>query len=233
MRTSKYFNFYGRKRGKKLSKLQDDFISTYLPKISMPGISYEENPKRGKLKIKQIFGDSSPVWLEIGFGGGEHLLSIAKKNRNINILGCELYRNGVAMLLPRLSKENLNNVRVVMDDARVLLEVLPNSSITRLYLLFPDPWPKTRHKQRRFINKDNLKILTRILKTNGLIYIATDVNDYTKHILQIFNDEVNFKWEAESPTDWRNPWRDWENTRYFCKAKSSGRKTTFMIFRKL
>ena len=161
------------------------------------------------------------------------MLSIAKKNSNIGIIGCEPYRNGVAMLLPRLSKANLNKVRVFMDDARILLEVLPDASITKLFLLFPDPWPKTRHKQRRFINKENLEILKRVLKTDALIYIATDVNDYTKHVLQIFNNEDNFEWQADSASDWRNPWTDWENTRYFSKAKLSGRKTTFMIFRKL
>ena len=233
MRIVKHFNFYGRKSGKKLSKNQNYYILTYLPKVSISGVSYDENPERNKVKVKEIFGDNSPIWLEIGFGGGEHLLSIAKKNSNIGIIGCEPYRNGEAMLLPRLSKANLNKVRVFMDDARILLEVLPDSSITKLFLLFPDPWPKTRHKQRRFINKENLEILKRVLKTDALIYIATDVNDYTKHVLQIFNNEDNFEWEADSASDWRNPWTDWENTRYFSKAKLSGRKTTFMIFRKL
>ena len=121
-----HFNFYGRKRGKKLSKLQENYISSYLPKLSIKNASVDDNPQRKKITINEIFGRLCPVWLEIGFGGGEHLLSIAKKNPDIGIIGCEPYLNGVAMLLSRLVKEDLSGVRVFMDDARLLLEVLPD-----------------------------------------------------------------------------------------------------------
>ena len=233
MRAGKHLNFYGRKRGKKLSGLQEQFISNYLPKISLGGISYEENPSREKIKIEEIFGEKCPVWLEIGFGGGEHLLAIAKKNTNNGIIGCEPYVNGVAMLLPRLEKENLTKVRIFMDDARVLLEVLPDVSIEKLFLLFPDPWPKTKHKRRRLINKESLQSFKRVLMIDALIYIATDVDDYVKNVLEIFYGEETFEWIATSASDWRNPWEDWEATRYFEKAKASGRKTTFLIFKKI
>lgn len=233
MRNAKHLNFYGRRRGKKISKIQNYYISTFLPKVSLLGASYNENPNRKKLSLKEIFGEECAVWLEIGFGGGEHLLSIAKKNKKIGIIGCEPYLNGVAMFLPRLVKENLGRVRVFMDDARILFEVLPDLSISKLFLLFPDPWPKTRHKRRRFINRENIKIFERILKLDGLIYIATDVNEYAKHVLENFNNQAGFEWLAETASDWRNPWKDWEETRYFSKAKRSGRKTTFMIFRKI
>ena len=233
MRTAKHLNFYGRRRGKKLSKLQNHYIKNFLPDISLKGVSYDENPNRHKVTAKKIFNENCPIWLEIGFGGGEHLLSIAKKNRNIGIIGCEPYLNGVAMFLPRLAEEKLSKVKVFMDDARVLLEVLPDLSISKLFLLFPDPWPKTRHKQRRFINAENLKVFERILKIDALIYIATDVNSYVKHVLEIFNHHSGFDWVADSADDWRNPWDDWENTRYFSKAKLSGRQITFLIFKRI
>ncbi len=233
MTTVKQLNFYGRRRGKKLSKIQSNYIKTYLPKISLAGISYSDNPTRCKIKIKEVFGNRCQVWLEIGFGGGEHLLSIAKKNQDVGIIGCEPYLNGVAMLLPRLANENLKKVRIFMDDARILLEVLPDSSISKLFLLFPDPWPKKRHKQRRFINKNNLENFKRILKIGSLIYIATDVNEYVRHALETFKNEDAFVWMAESASDWRNPWEDWENTRYHAKAETSGKKTTFLIFKRI
>ena len=233
MRTAKHLNFYGRRRGKKLSKLQNYYIKNFLPDICVKGISYDENPDRHKVTAKKIFNENCPIWLEIGFGGGEHLLSIAKKNRNIGIIGCEPYLNGVAMFLPRLAEEKLSKVKVFMDDARILLEVLPDVSISKLFLLFPDPWPKNRHKQRRFINVENLKVFERILKIDALIYIATDVNSYVKHVLEMFNNHSGFDWVADSADDWRNSWEDWENTRYFSKAKLSGRQITFLIFKRI
>ena len=233
MKTGKYLNYYGRRRGKKLSKVQNDYMTNYLPKVTPKNISWHENPDRKKLKIEEIFGETCAVWLEIGFGGGEHLLSIARKNRNIGIIGCEPYRNGVAMMLPRLAKENLSKVKVYMDDARILFEVLPNFSIAKIFLLFPDPWPKLRHKQRRFINKENLEAFKRILSVNALIHIATDVNEYARHVLETFNNDESFEWVAESANDWRNPWKDWEQTRYSNKASLYGRNTIFMIFKRL
>ena len=233
MKTARHHNFYGRRRGKKLSKLKNDFLLNYLPTITPAGISYEENPKRNKLKIKEIFGYNCTVWLEIGFGGGEHLVSIAKKNKDIGIIGCEPYINGVAMVLPRLKEEKLSKVRIFMDDARILLEVLPDLSVARLFLLFPDPWPKIKHKERRFINKENLEILRRILRIDALIFIATDVREYAKHVLEVFNSTESFEWTAESARDWRTPWDDWQNTRYFNKASLSGKKSMFLIFKRI
>ena len=233
MRIGKHFNFYGRKRGKKLSKLQEHYILTYLPKIALDKVSFGENPNRSKLELTEIFDENYPICLEIGFGGGEHLLSIAKKNKNVGFIGCEPYINGVAMLLPRLFKEDLKNVRIYMGDARMLFEVLPDCSITNLFLLFPDPWPKARHKKRRFISKENLNVLKRVLKLDGLIFIATDVGDYAKHVLETFNQAGNFEWLAESANDWRHPWKDWERTRYYLKAEKSGRETIFLTFRKV
>ncbi len=233
MKLLKNVNFYGRRRGKKLSKLQVYYIKNYLPKITPKGITRTENPTRTETQIKNIFGEKRPLWLEVGFGGGEHLLSMAQKYPNVGIIGCEPYVNGVAMLLPRLVKKNLENVRLFMDDARILFEVLPDLSISKLFLLFPDPWPKKRHRRRRFINKENIELLKRILKIDALIYIATDVNEYSRYVLETFNDERSFQWMAESASDWRNPWKDWENTRYFLKAERSGKPTTFLIFRKI
>ena len=136
------------------------------------------------------------------------------------------------MLLPRLAQENLTNVKILMDDARMLFEVLPDSSVEKLFLLFPDPWPKVRHKQRRFISKENLEFLKKILKSQALVYIASDVDDYIRHVLEIFNNDINFSWEANSAYDWRQPWEDWLDTRYYEKAKLAERKITFLIFKR-
>ena len=230
--TNHHFNFYGRRRGKTLSDRQKHFIANYLPIITPGGISYHENPKREKINLKEVFDKDYPLWLEIGFGGGEHFLSLAKQNKNVGFIGCEPYLNGVAMLLPRLAKEKLNNVKIFMDDARILFEVLPDSSVEKLFLLFPDPWPKLRHKQRRFISKKNIEFFKRILKRQGLLYIATDVDGYVKHVLESFSSDINFTWEAELADDWRQPWKDWVHTRYYKKAKLSGRKITFLIFKR-
>ena len=227
-----HFTFYGRRRGKKLSERQKDYILNYLPTVSLSGITHYENPKREKVNLKEIVHDGSPIWLEIGFGGGEHLLSLAKLNRNINFIGCEPYRNGVAMLLPRLARENLSNVKIFMDDARMLFDVLPDASLEKLFLLFPDPWPKLRHKRRRFISKKNIEYFKKILKSEGLVYIATDVEEYARHVLETFNRNIDFSWEANSADDWRQPWKDWVSTRYYEKAKIAGRKITFLIFKR-
>ena len=136
------------------------------------------------------------------------------------------------MLLPRLAKEELTNVKIFLDDARILLEVLPDASVEKIFLLFPDPWPKLRHQRRRFISKKNLKVCKRVLKSGGFIYIATDVEEYKRHILESFNNDTNFTWEANSAGDWRQPWKDWVDTRYYEKAKLFGRKSTFFIFKR-
>ena len=227
-----HFNFYGRRRGKKLSERQKAYILNYLPKVTLVGISQYANPNREKINLKEVFHQEHPVWLEIGFGGGEHILSLAKANKNIGFIGCEPYLNGVAMLLPRLAQENLNNVKIFMDDARLLFEVLPNSSVEKLFLLFPDPWPKLRHKQRRFISEKNIEFFRTILKCGGLLYIATDVDEYARHVLECFNSDINFSWEAKSAADWRKPWKDWVGTRYYEKAKLSRRKITFLVFKR-
>ena len=227
-----HFTFYGRRRGKKLSERQKDYILNYLPTVSLSGITHYENPKREKVNLKEIVHDGSPIWLEIGFGGGEHLLSLAKGNKNINFIGCEPYLNGVAMLLPRLARENLSNVKIFMDDARMLFDVLPDASLEKLFLLFPDPWPKLRHKRRRFISKKNIEYFKKILKSEGLVYIATDVEEYARHVLETFNRNIDFSWEANSADDWRQPWKDWVSTRYYEKAKIAGRKITFLIFKR-
>ena len=227
------FNFYGRRRGKKISSLQRNHLDKFLPAITPLGIDYEENPNRKKISFIEIFGSDCPVWIEVGFGGGEHLLSIAKENRDVGFIGCEPYINGVAMFLPKLLSSNLSNVRVIMDDARILFEVVPNSSVSKLFLLFPDPWPKRRHNRRRFINTESLKTLKRILKSDGLLYVATDVDEYVRHVLEKLCVEKEFEWIADGPDDWRKPWRGWKSTRYAEKATSLGKKITYLIFRRI
>ncbi len=235
MPTGKFygFNFYGRRRGKKISGLKKRLIEDFLPSVSVSGIGYKENPNREYISFFKIFGSHCPVWIEVGFGGGEHLLSIAQGNTNVGFIGCEPYLNGMAMFLSKLHNSKLSNVRVIMDDARILFDVTPTSSISKLFLLFPDPWPKRRHADRRFINKNNIKVLKRIIRSGGILHIATDVDMYVKHVLETFLDENEFEWLAERPKDWKLPWPGWKSTRYEEKAINSGKRVTYLTFRRL
>ena len=227
------YNFYGRKHGKKLSKLQKHYITEFLPAIAPIGVSYAENPNREKISFSNIFGADCPVWIEVGFGGGEHLLSIAEKNTDIGFIGCEPYRNGVAKLLPKLFLAKLTNVRILMDDARILFDVIPAGSVSKIFILFPDPWPKQRHSARRFINPESIRNMRRILKRNGLLYVATDAMLYVRHVLENVFKEEGFEWSAEHPEDWRKPWPGWQQTRYCKKAILDGKKITYLVFRRI
>ncbi len=224
------FNFHGRKKGKRLSPLQAKYIKEYLPTISVTNTEFFR--ERKQLNFSNYFESDCPIYLEVGFGGGEHLVELAKENRHVGILGCEPYINGVAKLLPKLIEFDLTNVRVLMDDARNLLELIPDAGISKIFLLFPDPWPKARHHRRRFINVENIEVMAKILKPGGLIFLATDVKDYVRHSLEHMVNSEHFSWLAEKPSDWRHPWLNWSSTRYQVKTQRLGRPTTYLIFRR-
>lgn len=224
------YNFHGRKKGKKLSALQAKYVAEYLPKISI----FNETliKERRQLNFNECFDIDCPIYLEVGFGGGEHLVQLAKVNRHIGILGCEPYVNGVAKLLPKLIDANITNVRIFMDDARKILDLIPESRISKVFLLFPDPWPKLRHHRRRFINVENVEVIAKILKPGGLLFLATDVKDYVRHSLEIMMNSKNFLWLAEKPSDWREPWLNWSSTRYQKKTERLGRPTNYLVFQR-
>lgn len=224
-------NFYGRFKGKGLRKSQEVYLDEDLAQLSPGAVDWEANPERLPLDLAKRFGDK-PVWLEIGFGGGEHLVHQATRNPNVGLIGAEPYINGVAMLLGKIRDAGVSNLAVYPGDARNLFDVLPEASIARAFLLYPDPWPKKRHHRRRFVTQEHLAPLARVLKPGALFRVATDIPDYVRQTLQEVPPQ-GFEWLAEGPTDWRVAWPDWISTRYEEKALREDRTPHYLTFRKL
>lgn len=216
---------YGRRQGHKLKGRQAALMEELLPQLKI-------NLEDAQLAKPATLFDppAREVWVEIGFGGGEHLSAQAQNNPDIGILGAEPFINGVAKLLSEIEKENLSNVRIHDDDARSLLDELGDETISRVFLLYPDPWPKTRHNKRRFVGRDNLDRLHRILKTGGLFRFASDIPDYVRWTLREAHQHGGFRWCAETPRDWRDAPEGWPGTRYEAKALREGRVPAYLDF---
>ena len=226
-------NFYGRRHGKTLRKSQIAHLENTLPKLVPAGIGWDENPDRTKLDLTALFGDDRPLWLEVGFGGGEHLLHMAQLYPEVGFIGCEPFINGVAMIVPRIAELGLTNIRIHPGDARDLLDVLPENSVQRSFLLYPDPWPKKRHHERRFMNAEQMDQLSAVMAIGSVLRLATDIPDYVRHAQEVMVDRSDFVWTAERPQDWRNPWSDWTRTRYEAKAVREGRVPHYLTYRRV
>jgi tRNA (guanine-N7-)-methyltransferase len=223
-------NFYGRLKGKTLKKSQRAYLDEDLAQLSPGPVDWDDNPDRAPLDLIGLFGDK-PVWLEIGFGGGEHMVHQATLNPGVGIIGAEPYINGVAMLLGKIRRAGVRNLAVHPGDVRDLFDVLPAQSIDRAFLLYPDPWPKTRHHRRRFVTPEHLKPLARVMKPGAIFRVATDIEDYVRQTLEEV-PKAGFEWLAERPDDWRKPWSDWLSTRYEQKAIREGRTPHYLTFRR-
>lgn len=224
-------NFYGRIRGKTLKPSQKRYLDEDLAALSPGAVEWDVNPDRQPLDLQQVFG-GKPVWLEIGFGGGEHLVHQAQSNPDTGIIGAEPYINGVAMLLGKIRRAGVQNLRIHPGDARDLMDVLPDASIDRAFLLYPDPWPKARHHRRRFVTPEHLDPLARALKPGAVLRVATDIPDYVRQTLEEV-PKAGFEWLAERADDWRAPWGDWISTRYEQKALRESRVPHYLTFRRL
>lgn len=223
-------NFYGRLKGKGLRKSLMTYLEEDLERLSLGSIGWEENPDRKPIDLKEVFGDRE-IWLEIGFGSGEHLVHQAVTHPDVGLIGCEPYINGVATLLGKIRRAGCENIRVHAGDARDLFDVLPERSISRAFLLYPDPWPKKRHHRRRFVTPEHLAPLARVMKPGAILRVATDIPDYVRQTLQEVPKQ-GFTWLAERPGDWREPWEDWLSTRYEQKAVREGRVPHYLTFRR-
>ena len=224
-----YFrNFYGRFKGKRLSTAQLGSLLTEFKKYSLKNITWEENPQRNKIKLSEIF-DKKPVWLEIGFGGGEHLIHQAKLNPEIGFIGCDPYQNGVAKLMVKLTADPCENIKLYDGDVRNIFDVLAKNSISKVFLLYPDPWPKKRHHRRRFVTQEFLVPLYESMKPGSILRIATDIDDYVRQALQEV-PRAGFQWLATDASDWRIPWQDWVSTRYELKALNQERTPHYLTF---
>jgi tRNA (guanine-N7-)-methyltransferase len=223
-------NFYGRIKGKSLRPNQEAWLDEDLAALSPGAVSRDENPDRTPLVLAARFG-GKPVWLEVGFGGGEHLVHQAGLHPEVGIIGCEPFINGVAMLLGKIRKAGVDNLAVHPGDVRDLFDVLPEASIAKAFLLYPDPWPKKKHHRRRFVTPEYLGPLARVMKPGAELRIATDIPDYVRQALEEV-PRAGFAWLAERPGDWRTPWDDWISTRYEQKALREGRVPHYLTFRR-
>ena len=228
--TRPHRNFYGRIKGKALKPSQKTYLDEDLAQLSPGPVTWDENPDRTPLDLEARF-DGRPVWLEVGFGGGEHMVHQAVSNPDVGIIGAEPYINGVAMLLGKIRRAGADNLAVFPGDVRDLFDVLPDQSISRAFLLYPDPWPKARHHRRRFVTPEHLEPLARVLKPGAIFRVATDIPDYVRQTLEEVPG-AGFDWLAERPADWREPWDDWLSTRYEQKALREGRVPHYLTFRR-
>jgi tRNA (guanine-N7-)-methyltransferase len=210
---------YGRRRGRAPSARQKTLRQDLLPRVAVPGDA--ECLRRLPDLFPRPVRD---VWLEIGFGGGEHLAWQAMQHPDIGFIGCEPFEDGVVKLLSAIELQPLPNVRVWAADARPLLRLLPEAGVGRAFLLFPDPWPKKRHHKRRLVSAATLGELVRVMRSGAELRIATDVGEYASAILRVVLANPNLAWTANSPEDWRRRPPDWPPTRYEQKAVGSGRR---------
>lgn len=216
---------YGRRRGRPLRQGRQLLKETLLPRLAIT------LPEEGLLDPNALF-DPPPIatWLEIGFGGGEHLAAQAEDHPEIGFIGSEVFENGVARLVGEVARRNLSNVRIFPDDARRLLDSLMPGSIARVFILFPDPWPKQRHHKRRLVARATLDRLAVVMQPAAELRLATDDRDYLAWMLQHVTAHPDFAWLARRPADWRERPPDWPPTRYEEKARAAGRKPAFLRF---
>lgn len=240
----KEHRFYGRRKGKKLKDSRVSLLENFLPKVKLR--SFTENEV---VKAETLFDiPVKEAWLEIGFGGGEHIAEQSRRNPDVGFIGAEVFINGIASLMVHLTGMELrgdvdpdniplkegrvDNVRVYNEDARDLFPHFADGSFNRIYVLFPDPWPKRKHRDRRFIGPKNLPILARMLKSGGELRVASDDMNYIRWSLEHLMKSELFEWTAKNADDWRNPPSDWVNTRYELKALGKGKKPVYLVFRK-
>lgn len=214
--------FYGRRQGKRLRPKQAAGLSD-----TLPGLQIDCS---GPVRPEALFSTAKTgFWLEIGFGGGEHLINNARLHPDIGHLGCEPFINGMAKLVLLIEQDGIDAIRLHNDDAVQLLDQLPDASLDRVYLLYPDPWPKRRHYKRRFVSDDNLARIARVLKPGGEFRFASDIDHYVGWTLARLLRSPDFVWTAEQPDDWRLPWENWPSTRYEAKAIREGRTSSYII----
>ena len=225
--TPPHRNFYGRRHGKTLRQSQKGYLADDLGTLRPRGITLDENPARTPIDPAAIFGDDRPVWLEVGFGGGEHMVAMAARYPEIGIIGCEPFINGVAMLLGKIRAAGVTNVSVHPGDARDLMDVLPDASVARAFLNYPDPWPKARHHRRRFVTPEHLVPLYRVMAPGAEFRVATDIPDYMRQTLEEVQ-KAGFTLVSDGP----GAWDDWHSTRYEQKALREGRVPHYATFRR-
>jgi tRNA (guanine-N7-)-methyltransferase len=220
--------FYGRRKGKPLRAGRRAVLDQRLPDLALP------EPAPGEIldPVALFPGRPRAVWLEIGFGGGEHLAAQAAAHPDVGFIGGEVFEYGVAKLVAAVDEAGLSNVRVHADDIRPVLDHLPEASLERIFVLFPDPWPKSRHAKRRLIAPKRLDAFARLLADGGRLRVASDDPGYVTWTLRHATAHPAFTWTARRPGDWRDPPADHHQTRYEAKALTEGRRPAYLDFRR-
>jgi len=220
--------FFGRRKGHPLKPRQAALFDTLLPRLAL------DLTTSAAADLRTLFATPvNDLRLEIGFGGAEHLITGAKASPHVGFIGTDAFVNAIAKALAAIDANALANIRLYFGDASELLDWLPDAAISRIDLLYPDPWPKRRHWKRRFIQDESLKRLARVLRKGGELRFATDIPDYMAYVLTRVLRSPDFIWTAEGADDWRLPWPEFSGTRYEAKAKREGRAPAYFIFRRV
>jgi len=220
--------FFGRRKGHKLRSHQADLMANLLPRLAL------DITRAAPADLAALFdGAVEAVRLEIGFGGGEHLVAEALAAPRTGFIGCEPYVNGMAKILAQIEAHDIRNIRLVAGDAAELLAWVPPQSLIRIDLIHPDPWPKRRHWKRRFVQDATIAAMARALKPGGEFRFVCDIDDYVGWTLAHLARAPQFIWLAERADDWRKPWPDYTMTRYGRKAAREGRRASYLRFRRV
>ncbi len=214
--SGRLFNSFGRKIGKRLGQESKNLISNVL-------LNYQ-------VDLPELMRSTQKLYLEIGSGNGDYVVKYALNNQDTICIGCEPYLNGVANTMKKIIEHNITNIRIWSDDARILLDQLPNSMFDCAYILFPDPWPKKKQHKRRLISKEFIEVLHNKLKPQAQLNIATDHEDYAKWVLAYMLESKVFCWQAKSANDWLTPFEYISTTKYYKKAESKNLLSYFFRF---
>ena len=220
-----FLPFYGRRKGRPLRNTSKRLLEELLPAYVVPDNTSDPD--------KLFTHNPRKLYLEIGFGGGEHLAMVAKNHPENAYIGAEPFLNGVSSFLKYCQNEALKNVRIWPDDIRLQLSSWPNECLDGIFIMFPDPWPKIRHSSRRIINKDNLAAFARLIKVGGSLRMASDHASAKNWILSGMLENPYFDWTAESPDDWNMQPQDCPETRYMRKALKEGRRPAWFDFKRV
>ncbi|WP_086471454.1 tRNA (guanosine(46)-N7)-methyltransferase TrmB [Devosia lucknowensis] len=211
--------FFGRRSGKKLHDGQKAQVAALLPQVELQ--------LNGACDPQTLFPHANKIVIEIGYGGGEHLARKAVEEPDTGFIGCEVFTGGIGKMVQAIEAGGLENVRLFTDDALKLLVALPDASVDAVYLLYPDPWPKSRHHKRRFVSPTTLDQLARVIRPGGTFFFASDIEDYADWTLAHIVREPRFGFEANEPGSWHIPYPGWQPTRYEQKARREGRMVSF------
>ena len=221
-------SFFGRRKGHKLRSHQADLIAQLLPRLALDITAPSPSG------LAELFDPTvGHVRLEIGFGGGEHLIAEALAFPNTGFIGCEPYVNGMAKILTQIEAHGIGNIRLFAGDAADLVAWAPAQSLARIDLIHPDPWPKRRHWKRRFVQDATVTAMARILKVGCEFRFVSDIDDYCAWTLAHLMRSTDFLWTAERAADWRQPWDGYTMTRYGRKAEREGRVAAYLRFRRM